>query len=240
MPSIHHQPVSMAMRRYQAYRHLGVNPNEVAAASQITQLIKKNIPGGWHTALAYLRTSDHPDARHFISVYDDLTLPAGVRKLLPVEAFAIKAGLLPSQLYETIVQVVRRQSALDGVLIAASAHPAIVQKSSELALEGDINHVTHNLKHMGFLPLPKGAQVSIQVNASATAASASQSIAAAPAPENTIRRLVNRFNTVLPVANPIPALTEGKESASLRMPSQAGETVIIDADYNDTDRDEDG
>ena len=224
---------SPAVRRFKAYLALGVPPNEVAAASQITPLIKKNIPGGWPSALAALRTSDLPEARHFIAVYDDVTLPAGVRRSLPVEAFAIKAGLLPSQLYETIVQVVRRQSALDGVLIAASHHPSIVEKSSQLALEGDIKHVTHNLKHMGFLPLPKGAQVSIQVNANATASSASQAVTAAPAPENTIRRLVNRFNTALPPADAIPALAEGQETVPLQMPRQDGQPITIDADYDE-------
>jgi hypothetical protein len=209
---------------------LGVPPNEVAAASQITGLIKRNIPGGWPTALSCLRTSDHPDARHFIAVYDDMTLPATVRKLLPIEAFAIKAGILPSQLYETIVQVVRRQAALDGVLIAASHHPSIVEKSSQLALEGDIDHVTHNLKHMGFLPAPKGAQVAINVNTSAVANSAT----AAPAPENTIRRLVNRFNTAILPAESVPAaLTEGQEVVPLQMPRQDGHPVTIDADYGD-------
>lgn len=213
-----------AIRLYQAYRILGVHPNDVAMASKITNLIKKNIrPGGIRMALSCLRSSDLDNARRFISVYDDLTLPASVRRLLPIEAFALRAGLTPSELYEVIVQAVRRQSALDGVLIAAKHHPEIVEKSSQLALDGDIAHVTQNLKHMGFLPMPKGAQVAINVSANAT--SAAQSVSA-PSPESTIRKLVGRFNSALPPADPpkaLPESTQGEVVPDLR--AQRSQTI---------------
>jgi len=50
-------------------------------------------------------------------------------------------------------------------------------------------------KATGFLPSPKGAQTNIQVvqHASATANAQAASVAAPP-PEQTIRRLVDRFN----------------------------------------------
>ena len=77
--------------------------------------------------------------------------------------------------------------------------------------------------------MAKNSQVNVNVNASATAQAASQSAAVtAPSPENTIRRLVNRFN--LPVDTQ-RALPEPKEHVPATILQR--EAVTVDAEYDD-------
>jgi hypothetical protein len=79
-------------------------------------------------------------------------------------------------------------------MIAALAHPRVVEKTIERALtdEGIADRMALH-KAMGFLPTPKGSQTIISIMQSAQANTAVQTVAAPP-PEDTIRRLANRLN----------------------------------------------
>lgn len=176
--------------RAEAYRRLGVDPNSVAMSPHITPLLRK-LPGGEHSAIDLIRASSQDDARRFMFHYDDLTLPKTYKDLLPIEAFCIAANVEPQRLLGIIFEMAHRQGAVEGAMLAAAAHPRIVQVSINEALKPEgFSDREHNLKHMGFLPSPKGSQVNVQVNATANAQQANL----APSPEDSIRRLQDQFS----------------------------------------------
>lgn len=183
-------------RRAKAYRILGVDPNMLVFVSQITPFFRK-IPGGIPAAMEYLRTSDAPEARAFMSRYDDITLPVMCREVLPLEAFAIASGVTGEQIISAVVNTARIRAAQHGSMLAAAAHPAIVEASSLMALTPEgTEHAMANLKHMQFLPTSKGSQVNVQVDARSQSATLVQQSLPAPSPEASIRRMVKSLNTV--------------------------------------------
>lgn len=220
---------SPSQQRLQSYRALGVSANDVAEFPRLALSIKS--AGGKLKALEYIRSSADPAARRFISVYDNILLPVAVRRILPIEAFCVAARVTADDFRSVLARSIRTIHQFESAVKAAEAHPAIVNKSTELAQEGDFHHATLNMKHMGFLPAPANSRVEVNVSAHAQAASQVQSaIVSAPSPENTIRRLVNRFNT-----EP-KQLTEAKEVVPLVMPRSAAEPM--EAEYEDSEEED--
>jgi hypothetical protein len=224
-------------RRRRAYELLGVAPNSVADAPRIGHLISK-LRDGKQTALEALRASDLPEARKFISKYDNVLLPAFVRRTLPIEAFSIAAGISPTRLFGVIAEVIRLQKSQLGAIKAAERHEAIVEISSQVALDpqGVDDRMAH-LKHMGFTPSPRGSTINIGVSATATAAAASRADAAAlPAPEDTIRRMVEARQRQAALAGgqrELPAAT-ATESVPAFMP-RAREPQTVEAEYEEAE-----
>jgi len=203
---------------------LGVTWDVVRAAPAITQqlrLISRTVrgsskdhrapygPGGdvYTSWPNYLAASDLPDARKVRDAY--YAIPRYQRTRLPIEAFCVAAGVSTLTILEILTAVIVRQGTQASQIIAAVNHPRVVEKTVEMALtdEGiEDRKVLHT--HTGFLPRSSGAKTSIVVtqNASANAQAAS---VAAPPPEQTIRRLADRFNLsrALPeqVTEPLPA-----------------------------------
>lgn len=231
-------PTSTAQRA-QAYLILGVDPNAVAAAPRIGHLISR-ISGGKSAALAALRASDLPEARHFISKYDNLLLPSFVRRVLPLEAFAVAAGLSPTRLFGVIAEVIRLQKAQLGAIKAAEHHERIVEVSSQQAeLPTGVDDRMAHLKHMGFTPSPRGSTINIGVQATAISASKSDATAALPAPEDTIRRMVEarqRAAAALAAGTqrelPAPAAESVPQPF---MPRVVREPQTVEAEYVDED-----
>jgi hypothetical protein len=230
-------PLPIARQRALAYDMLGVPPNTVAEAPRITHLIAK-IRGGLPAALEALRASDAPEARKFIARYDNLLYPSYVRRVLPLEAFAVAAGISPTRLFGVIAEAIRVQAQQLGVVKAAQRHEEIVDVSSECAANplGVEDRMAH-LKHMAFLPAAKGAQISIVTNATATAtADAKAAAIAAPAPEDTIRRIVEaRQRNAQLVAGQQQALPPASESVPTFMPARDRDLVTVDGDYEEAD-----
>ncbi len=227
-----------AAQRATAYRILGVDPSAVAAAPKISRLIAK-LEDGKATALEALRASDLPEARQFMSKYDNTLLPAFVRRVLPIEAFAIAAGLSPTRLWGVIAEVFRLQKMQLGAIKAAERHEAIVEVSSATALlpDGVEDRMAH-LKHMGFTPSPRGSTINIGVTATATAQSAAVAAAALPAPEDTIRRMVEaRQRAALgPAATKeLPAATPAADMVPRAFMPRAREPITVDAEYEEAD-----
>lgn len=226
-----------AETRNLCYKTIGVDPNDVANFPRLTPYIRTL--GGKSKALECLRASSNISARRFLALYDDIILPSIVRRILPLEAFCVAAKITSEQFLFAISQSARELKQFEGSMEAAEQHPAIVAVSSKMALEGDLDHVTLNMKHMGFLPLPKGSQVSVNVNASANAQAQSQSATVlAPSPENTIRRLVNRFNLPTQQQKELP---EAKETVPMDMgvrEREAVEAVTVEGEYEESDSDE--
>jgi hypothetical protein len=226
-----------AARRATAYSLLGVSPNVVAAAPRITHLIRK-IKGGWPSALEALRASDSREARSFMIRYDDLYLPSYVRKVLPIEAFAVAADLSPTRLFAVIAECIRTQKQQLGAIKAAQAHEEIVEVSSQAALDADrVEDRMAHLKHMAFLPAAKGAQISIVNQASATASADAKSLAvSAESPEATIRRMVEaRQRNAQLAAGQQAALPPASESVPAFMPQPTAQAEYVDGDYAEAD-----
>ena len=190
------RPTAAAIRA-EAYRLLGVDPNTVLYSARFSDFFRR-VPGGIPEALATLRMSDLPDARRFMRSYDDVTLSAAHRKVLPLEAFAVAAGVTADQMISTLTAAIRTQAVHFGSIKAAIEHSAIVAVSiAQAKLPEGIDDRTIQLKHLSFLPSPKGSQVNVNVAASATAQSAARAEpTVVVAPESTVRRLVDRFNTI--------------------------------------------
>jgi hypothetical protein len=181
----------------------------------------------------YLASSDHADAKKVLQAY--FGLQASLRRTLPIEAFCVAASVSPLTILGILTGEIVRMGAQASSIIAAVNSPRVVQKSVEMALTDDgIEDRTLLAKATGFLPSPKGSQTNIhvQTNASAAATAAPQIAVVAPPPEQTIRRVVDRFNDArtlpatpmreLPAAEP-PTLPD-------RMPYEDSIAVEVEDD----------
>jgi len=152
----------------------------------------------------YLHASDSPEARKVLDSY--YSISKSDRKFLPIEAFCLAAQVSPLRVLEVIVATCIRVGATSSSVIAAVAHPRVVEKTVEVALT-DYGHADRETLHKatGFLPAPKGAHTSIQiVQQNAQTQSQVAATVAAPPPEQTVRRLADRFNDARPML-PAPA-----------------------------------
>lgn len=223
--------MSAIIRREEAYRQLGVRPEDATQGIQISPQLRAiaktirragqprvttrilgggrdDVPTEERTEHAspygpgsdiytswpwYLSTSEDPAARKVLEAY--YSIPQIHRTLLPVEAFCIAASISPMRVLELITAACVRIGAQASTIIAAVNHPRVVEKAVEMALT-DEGHADRTDLHkaVGFLPTAKGSQTTIQVVQTATASAQQASVVAAPAPEQSIRRLVNRFN----------------------------------------------
>lgn len=209
----------------------------------------------------YLASSDHPDAKKVLLIFNGLSAhlryndPLHVRGRLvktlrlPIEAFCVAAGVSPLSILGVLTGEIVRMGAQASSVIAAINHPRVVQKSVEMALtDGGVADRMVLHRATGFLPSPKGAQtnISVQTTASAAATAEPQIAVVAPPPEQTIRRLVDRFNEARGLP---PATTEPLRIAPAPPPeaityaqATAGDhsqmTEIVMAPESDEDDDE--
>lgn len=149
-----------------------------------------------------LETSDDPDARKVLEKY--YSIPITLRNGLQIEAFCVAAGVPTLRVLELIVGAIVHMNHRLSEAIANVASPAVVRKTVEMALlpEGSKDRELIH-KATGFIPTPRGGP-SVRVNVNQTQAqnaSAQASVVTAPRPEETIQRLVDRFND----ARPTPA-----------------------------------
>lgn len=206
---------SEGQRVIKAYLILGVDADEVKRQPQISAqlgliyraLRSKNMP---LDPVYYLRASDTPEAHQIIDAYYSLATP--LRKLLPLEAFCLKAGVPTMRAMELITITAMRFGLQSSAIIAHLAHPEVVQATIDDAVgdNPDLRAQAQTLLHKatGFLPQPRGNKTNIVVTQNAqTSATAQTANVLAPPPEATIRRLVDRFNDghTLPAPSaPIP------------------------------------
>src|SRR5712671_1685638 len=113
--------ITKVVRLTRAYSRLQVSPNEVALAPKATPFLRR-LPGGIPFAIDILRGSAVPEARRFMTSYDDLTLSQSDRNALPFEAFCVAAAVCPSRMKDVIVAAIARQESLEGAVVSALAH----------------------------------------------------------------------------------------------------------------------
>jgi hypothetical protein len=181
---------AMSQSTLAAYRRLKLTPHTVAAAPKCTPFFEQI--GGVPLVLEALRCSPAPEARAFLFRYDDPKFPARYRDILPLEAFCVAANVCPSRLTEIAVAAIAKSHVLRGAVIAALAHPDIMETNVIMAqdAQGTEDRMAH-FKMVGAMPSAKGAQTVVNVNATASAAADAKSLAsAAPPAEDTIKRMV--------------------------------------------------
>jgi hypothetical protein len=198
-----------------AYQRLGVTPEQVRALPTVTHHLRRlakaikvkgvSIP---RDPLYYLRASDDNAVQRVLAARD--AIPFGYSRLLPWEAFCAKAEVSPLRLVQAMTDVCRVMAKQFATVIASVNHPAVVEKSVEVALTDEgvkDREMLH--KAAGFLPTGSQQPVSVTVNSSAVAtAEAKAAVVSAPTPEHTVRRLADRLNAVrgLPASREAPAL----------------------------------
>jgi|SRR5208282_4564611 len=162
----------------------------------------------------YLEASESDDARMVMVAYR--SIPRHLARTLDIEAFCLAGGVSPVRILEILVGVAVRFGAQASTIIAAVNHPRVVEKTVEMALtDGGVDDRTTLHKATGFLPAPKGAHTNITIaqNASATATGGNaQAAVVAPPPEQTIRRLVDRFNDARLLPAPVTPALEARET----------------------------
>jgi len=229
--------VTVETLRDRAYAALGVTREQVWAVPCVTPQIRQQMAelrradrtasDGRRTPsepIYYVNCSDDPEARRFREAW--YTLPKSHRKIVPLEAYCVAAGISPIRLLSIIAASIVRLNASASAVLAASAHPRVVRKTIEMAMTdyGEADRATLH-KAVGFLPTPKGTQISINATANAQAQAAAAAAAIpAPPPEATIRRLAERLNAArgLPAAQ--PSALSAVDAASA-LPSPAAEVI---------------
>lgn len=142
------------------------------------------------------------DAKKFLVVFSELKAQEKVKASLDLVCLA--ADVSRVSLLKTIVGVAFEHYSDLANLVAAAAHPAIVETTVRSAkrLKSQIGLRDRQalLTHAGFLPTPKGAVINVNANATATSAAAAGASAepsvprflddvnAASTPRDTIQR----------------------------------------------------
>lgn len=156
---------SETMQRVEnAYVRMGITAEEVAAYPIVTTQFKDI--GGVDGVVAYLRGSDDKVAREVLRNYDAISR-SQTKAAIPFEAYCVAARVSKKKFFQVLMGEVCDQSDTVSTLLAASAHPEIVQKTIAIAKSdafgaNEARSILH--KHRGFLPTPKTQQVNIHGN----------------------------------------------------------------------------
>lgn len=140
--------------------------------------------GGRHRFLQFVQLAGEDgeeDANKFMVVYQELR--PREQALVDLDLVCKAAGISRVGLLKTVVGVAFQQATEVGNLVAAAAHPSLVETTVRSAkrLNSGIGQRDRHalLSHAGFLPTPKGAVINVVANAQA-AASASASDPSVP------------------------------------------------------------
>lgn len=215
-----------------ALRILGTDADALSRLPRITPYIQSVLKLRREDVVGYLAMSSDPDAVAWMSQHERSDLSNSMRIILPYEAFCIAAGISTHRLLECLSVQIIAAGAMHSAVTAARHHPEVVEATIGYALtmEGIQDRLTLH-KATGFLPSPRGSQTTIQIqqNAAATAQAASATFAEPPRPEQTIKRLVDRFNADKGESAPMPELIEASEHETVPrvMPAPAQAHVPV-------------
>ena len=127
----------------------------------ITPLLKQS-EGGIAHILTALRAHDNEDARKFITLHDSLS--AKDRLYLTLEEIAHAAGIGSLRLAEVATSAVIVNGQMATSIRIWSSADKIVKKSIKMAMTTrGVADRDWALKHINYIPLPKGAQINIPI-----------------------------------------------------------------------------
>jgi hypothetical protein len=123
-------PSKLEKRKNDALRRIKVSKSDLAAAPDISSIIRQT-PRGKSLVIKALRFSEDPLARAFLAKYD--AIPERDRRELSFEAIGLAAGCDLKTLLGEMMLAVREHSVNSVKLIAIAAHPMITKKRVEFA-----------------------------------------------------------------------------------------------------------
>jgi hypothetical protein len=138
-----------------ALRRLNVTPQDLAAAPQITSLLKQ-ANGGLKCVMTAMRLSVRDEViAAYLTKYDEL--PAGDRDRVPMEAVALAADVDINTLLGSVMLALQAQAQNAIKIIAMTSHPKITAARVKYGLRpaGERDRTALDTA-MGFLPSPKG------------------------------------------------------------------------------------
>jgi hypothetical protein len=144
-------------------------------------LATRYLPGGRESVLSYIALAAQdgdPSAMDFWHVWEDLKPWEQVQ--VSLDDLCAASGISPSKILKVLVGAAFDAGCDVASLVAAAAHPAVVQASVKYAKEANgIEDRKLLFQHHRFTPIPKGTSIQIGVSANAQAAntlSADQSV----------------------------------------------------------------
>lgn len=215
-----------------ALRILGTDREALSRLPRITPYIQSVLKLRREDVVGYLAMSSDPDAVAWMSQHERADLSNSMRIILPYEAYCIAAGISTHRMLECLSVQIIAAGAMHSAVTAARHHPEVVEATIGYALteDGIQDRITLH-RATGFLPSPKGSQTTIQIqqSANATANQAQAQFAEPPRPEQTIKRLVDRFNADKGEQSPMPELVEATEHETVPgvMPTAVRESVPV-------------
>jgi hypothetical protein len=120
-------------KRQLAYDQLGIDPENVPKARLVSaQLTRIARCVGYSRPLEILEQSEDPEARKVLAKYRSVART--YRKLLPVEAYCVAAGVDPERVLETITVIAVRATGRAAVVVASLMSPEVVARTAQIAL----------------------------------------------------------------------------------------------------------
>ena len=138
---------------------LNLDPADIDRAPQISAILAES-DVSVDTAIQAMRFSNDPNITEFMKAYDEASITD--RLLLPLEAFAVMAGVNIKALLGALVVELRDRSANIVKAILTDAHPDVTRASVRNALKpGGVKDRNAIHTAMRLLPVSKGATILI-------------------------------------------------------------------------------
>ena len=138
---------------------LGVDAVELAQVPRITSILE-HAQGGISAVISAMRFSHDPSIEAFLKTYDEASITD--KKILPLEAFALIAGVDVPQLLGATILAVANQSANIVKIMLPTHHPDVVKAGIKQALKPgghrDRNSINTAMK---LLPVKSGTTIMI-------------------------------------------------------------------------------
>lgn len=159
---------NLLSRKVTALERLGVEPEDLALAPQITDILSKCFGNGKgsvprETLRNFLAASPSPQAEAWLACYRDI--PIGDREKLSIEAICLKAGVSPLEILGAVLMSAKNLKAQESALKAIMAHPDVVQTTIDSAKDVKTGYMDRKLLHeaVGFLPTRQGSNIAINL-----------------------------------------------------------------------------
>lgn len=198
------------MRVKAYYKKFSITPEQVAALPKITprlkrkmkELAEKDMPDDVYY---YLEASGDPAATKVKEKY--ALLNYSQKKRVTLEELCAAAEVSPHDILTAMMDAIHHLFRYDATFRLSSAQTEVADKTVEMALtdEGFKDREMY-MKVVGLMPQPKGAQTLINVTQNQR--TTPQVVVMAPSADNSIRRLSDRMNKLLPAPEAINVLAE--------------------------------
>lgn len=205
----------------EALSELELTLEEIESVPRISHVLAKC--GGKHRWRELLEGSAEPEARELLRTIRQFSKLAW--RVLPLEAFCIKAGISTKRAFGLIASEVVEQSRQEGLLVAASKHSDVVEATVASALRPDGESDRKLLlQHAEFLPMPKNNVIFAKGNVQLGNNTTTNMVGILPSAESRIKSLHDRFGSE------IHGLPPALESPPRNVIDLDVETPMVDGD----------